>query len=186
MIIMSTKKLLSEEIITAYMNHLQSMNEHKFTKKGDELFITKLIAETEQVNNLHVRTKIGEFILENDEPKDLGGSNTASTPMQMLLATLAKCLEITALLFFSFSNYKIDSIKVKVEASFDKRSILPYKKAPLPGFYDISYTWYIETEERLKKIERVLEKVEKLCPVKGTFSRVHVFKQDVELLTRNK
>ncbi|MHA1492117.1 MAG: OsmC family protein [Promethearchaeota archaeon] len=183
---MSTKKLLSEEIITAYKNRLQSMNEHKFTKKGDELFIKKLIAETEQVNNLHVRTKIGEFIIENDESKELGGSNTASTPMQMLLAALANCLEITALLLFSFSNYKIDAIKVKVKASFDIRSILPDKKAPLPGFYDISYTWYVETEERLKKIERVLAKAEKLCPVKGTFSRKHVFKQDIVLLTRNK
>ncbi|MHA1659503.1 MAG: OsmC family protein [Promethearchaeota archaeon] len=183
---MSTKKLLSEEIITAYKNRLQSMNEHKFTKKGDELFIKKLIAETEQVNNLHVRTKIGEFIIENDESKELGGSNTASTPMQMLLAALANCLEITALLLFSFSNYKIDAIKVKVKASFDIRSILPDKKAPLPGFYDISYTWYVETEERLKKIERALAKAEKLCPVKGTFSRKHVFKQDIVLLTRNK
>ena len=177
-----SKPIVSNESIVAYNKRLQSMLQHKFTKKGDELFITTLVAEAEQVDNLHVKTKIGEFEIENDEPEILGGSNAAPTPMQMLLATLANCLEITALLYFSFLKVNVDSIKVRVEATFDKRCVLSDKEAPLPGFYDINYVWYIESKEKLRRIEHVLENVEKFCPVKGTLTRNHDFKHKIVLV----
>ena len=177
-----SKPLVSNESIVAYNKRLQSMIQHKFTEKGDELFITTLIAEAEQVDNLHVKTKIGEFEIENDAPEALGGSNAAPSPMPMLLASLANCLEITALLYFSFLKVNVDSIKLRVEATYDKRCVLPDKEAPLPGFYNINYVWYIESKEKLRRIENVFKKVEKFCPVKGTFTRNHDFKQKIVLV----
>ena len=60
-----SKPIVSNESIVAYTKRLQSMIQHKFIKKGDELFIATLVAEAEQVDNLHVKTKIGEFEIEN-------------------------------------------------------------------------------------------------------------------------
>lgn len=177
-----SKPIISNESIVAYNKRFQSMMKHKFTKKGDELFITSLVAEAEQINNLHVKSKIGEFKIENDAPEALGGSNAAPAPMQMLLATFANCLEITALLYFSFLKVNVDSIKLRVEATYDKRCVLPDKEAPIPGFYNINYVWYIESKEKLRKIEEVLEKVDKFCPVKGTLTRNHDFKQKIVLV----
>ena len=53
-----SKKLVSQEAIDAYMERFQSMVKHKFTKKGDELFIAKLVAESEQIYNLGISINI--------------------------------------------------------------------------------------------------------------------------------
>lgn len=176
-----SKKLVSQEAIDAYMERFQSMVKHKFTEKGDELFIAKLVAESEQVNNLHVRATVNEFEIDCDEPEDLGGSHKAPNPMQLLLASLANCLEISALLYFSYANLKVEAVKVKIEATYDKRYVLTDKNAPLPGFYNINYTWYVSTGEKLSIIEKILKKVEENCPVKGTLTRSHDFKMNIEL-----
>ena len=104
-----SKKLITNESRTAYLNRFKKMQELGFTEKGDELFTSKLVAESEQIYNLHVKAKINNLEIENDAPKDLGGKSSAPPPMQSLLATYANCLEITALLYFSFSNTAANS-----------------------------------------------------------------------------
>ena len=91
-------------------------------------------------------------------------------------------IEITALLYLSFSNINVNSIKVKVEGTYDKRSALEPKKEPLPGFYDIKYTWYIDSEENPEKVEQIIKKVEEVCPIKGTLNRTHIFHSKVEFI----
>lgn len=177
-----SKKLISQEAVDAYMERFQSMIKHKFSEKSDELFIVNLTAESEQVNNLHVKAKVDEFEISCDEPGELGGSNKAPNPMQLLLASLANCLEISALVYFSYTNLKVESVKVKIKAAYDKRYVLTDKNAPLSGFYNINSTWYVKTKEPGDKIENVLKKVEENCPVKGTFSRSHDFKMDFVIL----
>ncbi|MFX1451662.1 MAG: OsmC family protein [Promethearchaeota archaeon] len=174
--------MVSQESIDAYMKRFQSMTKYKFTEKGDELFIAKLSAESEQINNLHVKAKVNEFEIKCDEPEELRGSNKAPSPMELFLASLANCLEISALAYFSFSGLHIDSVKVKVTSSFDKRFILTDKEAPLPGFNNFNYKWYIKTEEDIHKVEKVLKKVEENCPVKGTLGHSHNFIMKIELI----
>lgn len=176
-----SKKLITDESRTAYLNRFKKMQVLGFSEKGDELFISKLVAESEQIDNLHVKAKINNLEIENDAPEDLGGKSGAPPPMQSLLATYANCLEITALLYFSFSNMKANSIKVRVEATLDKRSALLSKEAPLPGFYNITHIWYIDSNERVKKIKKVLERIERICPVGGTFLRSHKFSHNIVL-----
>jgi len=158
------KKLISDETYKAYKERFLKMQKHKATEKGNELFISRLVAISEQIDNLHVKAKIGDFEIENDGPKELGGSANLPGPMPMFLATFANC------------------IKVKIEGTHDKRSALDPKKEPFPGFYDIKYIWYVDTEESLKKIDRILKKAEEICPVKGTFSINHIFSRKIELI----
>ena len=173
---------ISEEILKAYMDRFQKMQANKDTEEGNTLFISKVVAESEQIDNMHVMAKVGNFEIENDGPKDLGGYGKVPGPMQMLLATLANCLEITALLYLTFSNVRVNSIKVKVEGTHDKRSALEPKKEPFPGFYDINYTWYIDTEEKPEKVEQILKKVEEGCPVKGSLNNTPNFHSKVEYI----
>ena len=179
-----SKSLITEETRKSYLNRLKKLQEYKFSEKGDELFVTKLIVESEQINNLHVKARINDLEIDNDALEEMGGNRTAPTPLESLISSFANCLEISALLYFSFSKLKINSLKVKVEATYDKRYDLPDERAPLLGLYDIKYTWYIDTLEPLEKIEKVLKKVEKYCPVKGTFSRTHKYQQEIVLINR--
>jgi uncharacterized OsmC-like protein len=176
------KNLISDVTREAYINRFEKMQKYQNTSKGDELFLSKVTALSEQIENLHVKATVGNFVIENDGPKDLGGSGTIPGPMPMFLASMANCLEITALLYLSLSNLKVNSIKVKVEAMHDKRAALNPNKEPLPGFFDIKYNWYIKTDENLKKVDRVLQKVEEVCPVKGTFNKKHKFQREIHLV----
>ncbi|MFX1273848.1 MAG: OsmC family protein [Promethearchaeota archaeon] len=180
-----SEKLLNDGIIAAYTKRLENMNKYKFTEKGDELYISTLVAEVEQIKDLHVKSNIGDISIECDAPKDLGGSGNYSTAMKLLLASLANCLEISGLLYFTFANVKINSLKVKVEGTYDKRAVLNNKQAPLPGFYNYKITWYIDSDEKLKKIQQVLKKVERNCPVRGSLDRPHEFSEELVIVNKN-
>ncbi len=178
-------KLVSDETLEAYKDRFEMMLKHQNTTEGDGLFISKVTAVSEQVDNLHVKATVGNFIIENDGPKELGGSGTIPGPMPMLLASFANCLEITALLYLSLSNVNVNSISVKAEAMYDKRSALNPKEEPFPGFFNIKYSWNIDTDEDLKKVDRILEKVEEVCPVKGSFNRQHKFPRKIHLVKKS-
>ncbi|HEC93442.1 MAG TPA: OsmC family peroxiredoxin [Candidatus Atribacteria bacterium] len=175
------KSLVSEKITQAYKNRFEKMLKYKYSKKGDELFIETVVAEAEQIDDLYVKAKVGDFIIECDEPKELGGSNKAPRPIDLFLASIANCLEISALLYFSFANLRIEKIKVKIEAKIDKRAVLSGKDAPLPGFYDFKIYWDIKSNENEKRIKRILKKVEKNCPLSGTLKRNHNFGWNVKI-----
>ena len=178
-------KLVSDETLKAYIARYEKMNKHRDTDEGDRLFVSKETAISEQIDNMHVKATVGNFVLENDGPKDLGGSGDVPGPMLMFLASLANCLEITALLYLSISDVRVNSIKVKVEALHDKRGALNPKKEPFLGFFDIKYIWYIETDENLKKIDQILKKAEDVCPLKATCNRHHEFPREVHLVKKN-
>ncbi|MBN1802723.1 MAG: OsmC family protein [Candidatus Lokiarchaeota archaeon] len=180
-----SKKLISDETVSAYKNRLDNMNKYKFTEEGDRLYISTMVAESEQVENLHVRTKIGNISIECDAPKELNGSGTISTAMNQLLASLGNCMQITALIYFTFADVKIKSLKVKLEATYDKRAVLILKDAPLPGFYDYKITWFIESDENIRKIKQVLERVERNCPVRGSLVNPKKFSEEIVLNNQN-
>lgn len=173
------KKLLSDETIKAYQQQFMKMQKLKFSKEGDEEFIEKIEVTSEQISNLQTRTDVNGFEIINDEPKHLCGTGLYPRPIETFIGSVANCLEISALLYFSFSNLKVESVKVKVEAFIDKRSILKDDNAPLLGYYDFKYTFYVKSDESLKKIQNVLKKVEESCPVKGTLNRSNKFKNEL-------
>lgn len=175
------KKLVSPEIIKAYSDRFKKIVNLKFSPEGDVLFIEKLVASARQIDNLHVETEINGFKIECDEPKALGGTNLAPRPIDLLLASLANCLEISALMYFSFSNLKVDSVMVSIETEIDKRAVLTDKDAPLPGFTYFKVKWDIATQENLKKVQHILDNVEKFCPISGTLSRAQDFQWEINL-----
>jgi uncharacterized OsmC-like protein len=179
-------KLLTDETNEAFMNRFKLMQKHKNSAKGDELFVSKLVAVSEQVSNLHVRSKINGFEINNDGSRDLGGFNNGPSPTEALLGCLANCCEQTALIYFTFSKIKVKSIKVKIEAKIDKRSSLNPREIPLPGFYDFKIMWFINSDDHPRKIKQVLAKVALNCPVKATIERSYEFLENTSLLEGNK
>ena len=168
-------KLVNQETVKAYSERFKKMMAIKFSPEGDKLFIEKLVAKSSQIDNLRVKTQVNGFVMECDEPKELGGTNLAPRPIDLLLASLANCLEISALLYFSFSTLKVDSVKVTIETEIDKRAILNHKDAPLPGFHYFKIIWDINSNENEKQVKKIIDKVEKFCPISGTLSRAQNF-----------
>ncbi|MHA1914902.1 MAG: OsmC family protein [Promethearchaeota archaeon] len=176
--------LVSDETLKAYMVRYDKMNKNRDTDEGYKMFVSNVTVVSEQIENLHVKATVGNYVIENDGPKDLGGSGIIPGPMHMFLASLANCLETTALLYLSLSNLNVNSISVKVEAKYDKRSSLNPKEEPFPGYYDVRYVWYVETDENLKKVDLILKKAEEVCPVKGSFNKHHDFPREIQIVKK--
>jgi uncharacterized OsmC-like protein len=183
---MTGKNLISEESINRYLERFNQIRKLGYTKEGDAAFIQDMIVTSEQISNLYVKASIGDYKLYCDEPENLGGTGKAPNPMQTLLGAFANCLELSAMLYFSFMNLEVSSVKVEVRAKYDKRSVLLKEKENLPGFYDISYTWYIHTAETKERIQRALNAIAESCPVKWTLQREHEFSQKLILNGDNK
>jgi uncharacterized OsmC-like protein len=179
-----SEKLINDEISAAYTKRLESMNKFKFTEKGDELFISTIVAEAEQLQDLHVKSTIGDLTVECDAPKELGGSGNLPGPMKILIASLANCMEITGLIYFTLGGIQVKSLKVKVEATYDKRAALEIEDSPLPGFYKYKTTWFVDSDEPLKKIKQVIDKVERNCPVRGSLERPNEFIEEIIIINK--
>jgi len=178
---MPEEKLIDENTLKLYLKRLEKIKKLGYSEEGDAEFIEDLTAISGQVDNLHVKAQVNGFEIECDEPKSIGGTGRAPNPLEILLASMANCLELTAMMFFSFMDLNVSNLKVKVKAKYDKRSVVLRKENNLPGLYDISYTWYISSTESKKKIEKALRKVEESCPVKWTLQKNNNFSQNIIL-----
>lgn len=59
-----------------------------------------------------VTAHFGSFAVQTDQPKDMGGDNSAPTPFQMFLASLATCAGFYVLGFCRKRNIPVEGIRL--------------------------------------------------------------------------
>ena len=109
------------------------------------------------ITNEHYRVtlKNGEHAFYADEPKIVGGGNTAPAPDDLLEASLASCTAITLRMYADRKEWKLDTIEVSVNIErIDTKTVFT-RSILLKG--DIT----AEQKERLLQIA-------KACPVSKT------------------
>jgi len=84
-------------------------------------------ADSRQVEGLRSETKIRQFSLTVDEPPSLGGTDTGPNPVELVLAALATCQEITYRAYATALGIPLDSVSVKLEGSLDLRGFFAVK-----------------------------------------------------------
>ncbi len=100
-----------------------------------------------------------------DEPLESAGDNTAPTPVQLLLAAYAGCMEITWLTVCTMHQLNVSKVEITITATRDRRFILGGNNPISARFTDLTIVFKFETSEKLDKLKRLLKKVEQLCPV---------------------
>src|ERR1700722_20071675 len=78
-------------------------------------------ADSRQVEGLRSETKIRQFSLTVDEPPNLGGTDAGPNPVELVLASLATCQEITYRAYATALGIPLESVAVKLEGSLDLR-----------------------------------------------------------------
>lgn len=120
---------------------------------------------TRQLAGLRSEAAIRDFRLTLDEPPALGGGDAGPNPVELVLAALGACQEITYRLFAEALGIRLDHVSVKVEGRLDLRGFLGVEDGVRPGFRDIRATVEIDSPASVEEIERLKAAVDRHCPV---------------------
>jgi len=127
-------------------------------------------------------TRARSFTLETDEPKPLGGSDSAIDPMELLLASLGTCLTIGWVTHANQRGIDFEDLKIVVEAPYDLRGYLQLDAGVRPGFLDLSYRVEVKSDADptvLEEIKRAAEagspmfdNIRNPTPIAGRIARI--------------
>ena len=91
--------------------------------------------DSRQVENLRSEAKIRQFLLTVDEPPALGGSDAGPNPVELVLAALATCQEITYRAYATALGIPLDSVSVKLDGVLDLRGFFCRRRGSAFGFH---------------------------------------------------
>ena len=131
--------------------------------------------------NFTVRSDIRGFTVPIDEPRELGGNDTAPNPVELILAALGGCQEIVYRAFAAVLGIEIEHIEVHAKGYLDLHGFLGLDAEVPPGFSNISFTTRIVSPVSEEAISQLVALVEKHCPVQDNLVRAIPVSGKVEL-----
>ncbi|WP_409344872.1 OsmC family protein [Paenibacillus sp. MBLB4367] len=118
---------------------------------------------------LVVKATSRNFEMMIDEPKSLGGTDTAMNPVEAVLCALGSCQSIVARAYAKKFNINLEDFRVEVEGDLDTDGFLN-KSDVRRGYSDIRYTFHIKTDSPKEQVEEFIQFLERTCPVGDTIA----------------
>ncbi len=130
-----------------------------------EQALATFAAESRQVRGLESKAEIRGFSLTVDEPEELGGSDQGPNPIELVLASLATCQEITYRLYADALGIPLDGVSVKVSGDIDLRGFFAVDPETRAGFGAIRAEVTLDSPAPAADLERLKAAVDEHCPV---------------------
>lgn len=129
--------------------------------KGQEIFESSSSLR----DGLRSDVSMRDHTLVVDEPEGLGGGDAEPNPVELVLAALGSCQEITYKAYAVALGIPLDSVSVKLEGSIDLRGFFGVDDSVRPGYDGIKGKVHIETSASQEEIEKLRGIVNAHCPV---------------------
>jgi uncharacterized OsmC-like protein len=100
----------------------------------------------------------------SDEPEKRGGTDTAPTPLEYMLASLIACTNVSAARMAEKIRFQYDDLEIFAEGDLDTRGRKGEADVPV-HYHTVRLMIRIKTEEDDNKLERLAELVARYCPV---------------------
>ena len=100
-----------------------------------------------------------------DEPTSFGGKDEGPSPVELILAALGSCQEITYKAFATALGINLESVSVKLKAKLDLKGFLAIDDNTRPGFQNIDGTVDIKSSSSKAEIRKLIQVVDQHCPV---------------------
>lgn len=127
----------------------------------------KMVFRTSSVLGGRFRSdvRIRDHSLTIDEPESIGGSDLGPSPVEVILAALGSCQEITYRAFAAAMGIELDKVSVELEGDIDFRGFFAVDDAVRPGFDKIRAVVRIESSAPAADLEKLRGVVNSHCPV---------------------
>ena len=116
-----------------------------------------------------------------DEPASFGGTDTAQSPVELLLSSLATCQAITYRLWAAQLGVALDRVEVEVTGHIDLRGYLGLDGDAAPGYERLAMRVALEGSDDPARYAELRDAVERHCPVLDVLTRPVRVETEVEL-----
>ncbi|MCC6963151.1 MAG: OsmC family protein [candidate division Zixibacteria bacterium] len=116
-------------------------------------------------------TREKAFIMDNDEPATLLGSDRGANPVEYVLHALAGCLTTTLVYYAAAMGIKIDEIESMYEGDIDVQGLLGLSDKVRNGYQNIRVKFMIKSDAPKEKLEELILLAQGHSPVFDTLSR---------------
>ncbi|MBZ0155200.1 MAG: OsmC family protein [Alphaproteobacteria bacterium] len=139
-------------------------------------------AQTELCDGVCCSIKVRDFeTVLVDEPAELGGTNKAMNPVEMVLGALGTCQEIMYAAYAAVMGIPLTKVKVDIKGHIDLRGLFAMDDTAFPGFKKITYETSIESPADRETLQKLVDMVESHCPVYDTLVRPVEVKGEVTI-----
>jgi len=113
-----------------------------------------------------MKLKSGKFEMLIDEPKPMGGSDEGPSPIQVLLMSLAGCLNVTGHEVAKQKGLVLKGMKIKIDGNMNPCTFIGCSYEERAGFQNVVVNVKPDFENATEEqIEEWLKETESRCPV---------------------
>lgn len=104
------------------------------------------------------------FMIDIDEPCELGGSNRAANPQEHLLAALNACIMVGYVAQCAVRGINLESLTIETKGDIDLRGFLGLDPSVAPGYESLNYTVRIKGDGTREQFSEIHEAVMATSP----------------------
>jgi uncharacterized OsmC-like protein len=124
-----------------------------------------LRVRTELREGMRCETTSRGHVAVADEPRSLGGTDTAQSPVELFLTSIATCQAATYRLWAAALGVALDRVTVEVEGDIDLRGYLGLADGVAPGYSAMRISVRLEGPETDERYRVLSEEAERHCPL---------------------
>lgn len=113
----------------------------------------------------HSEADIRHHRLSVDEPRGIGGTDLGPSPVELVLAALGSCQEITYRAFATALKIPLEGVAVSVEGDIDFRGFFAIDEKIRPGFKALRVTVNLRSSASRSELDTLIAAVNRHCPV---------------------
>lgn len=100
-----------------------------------------------------------------DQPESHGGTNAGPSPVELVLSSLAGCINVVVHMVAAERNVNIRGLYLTVEGELDPSRLMGSHTDTRPGFSAIALTVEVDSDASAEEIDEILRIAEARCPV---------------------
>lgn len=127
------------------------------------------------------KATIRQHELTVDEPEALGGTDQGPNPVELILAALGTCQEITYRAYATAMGVALDGVSVTLEGDIDLQGFFGVNDAVRPGYQRIRGRVVLESPASEADLQKLRDAVNAHCPVLDILTKPVPVELDVQI-----
>lgn len=127
--------------------------------------LARFSVQSRQIAGLHSEVEVRDFLLSVDEPAALGGTDKGPNPVELVLAAIAACQEVTYRVYADRLGIPLRGVSVCVDGSLDLRGFLAADPGVRPGLQGLDIQVELDSDAPKAELDRLKRTVDAHCPV---------------------